>query len=106
MDTSNSVGLNHLTDEIKPFLIRLITSKKLNVGPNGTHLALLTFSDEKNTKMRFGFGEKKTTQDYVNYINKDLVWSKISGSLTMTGTGAKIANTQVGLYKSQIENNF
>lgn len=95
LDTSYSIGRHHFDSAVKPFLKKLVKSSKLNVGPDGTQLALATFSNAVNTRLRFGFGIHTMVKDYVDYIDKKLIWSKVSGDRTMTGVGATIADTQV-----------
>jgi hypothetical protein len=97
LDTSYSIGRHHFDSAVKPFLKKLVKSSKLNVGPDGTQLALATFSNAVNTRLRFGFGIHTMVKDYVDYIDKKLIWSKVSGDRTMTGVGATIADTQVGV---------
>ena len=99
LDTSNSIGRNHFDNDVKPFLSSLVNSPKLNVGPDGTQLALVTFSNDQNTRMRFGFA-RRTVQDYQNYFDQDLTWDNVHGDRTMTGDGARIADTQVSLRTS------
>ena len=94
LDTSNSIGSGHFDNDVKPFLESLVKSPKLNVGPDGTRLALITFSDEINTKLRLAFGAF-TRQDYLDYFNKKLQWPLVHGPRTMTGTATKIANDTV-----------
>ncbi len=96
LDTSSSIGSGRYDADVVPFLKSLINSPKLNVGPDGTRLALVTFNDEDNTKLRFSFGAN-TTQKYLDYVDNDLIWSKVVGYRTLTGTAMKIADQTVGL---------
>ena len=95
LDTSASLG-NHFENDVKPFLKSLINSPKLNVGPDGTQLALVTFSDKRGTELKFGFSDK-TTQTYLDYVDENLIFRQIYGTQTMTGAAMKIAAQTVGL---------
>ena len=95
LDTSYSIGQGIFDSKVKPFLINLVKSPKLNVGPQGTHLALIIFSNAKNTRLLFDFGKKMTTKELEDYIIDELVWNKVSGDFTMTGTALKIASEKV-----------
>jgi len=94
LDTSNSIGASHFDNEVKPFLESLVKSPKLNVGPDGTRLSLMTFSDYQNTKVRLSFGAY-TLQDYLDFFKNDLPWASVHGPRTRTGTATKIANETV-----------
>ena len=95
LDTSYSIGEGIFNSKVKPFLINLVKSPKLNVGPQGTHLALIIFSNEDNTRLLFDFGDKTTTKALEDYIRDELVWNKVKGDFTMTGSALKIASEKV-----------
>ena len=92
LDTSYSIGQATFEKQVKPFLIDLVNSQKLNVAPDGTRLALIIFSNEKNTRKMFDFGMLDTIKDYEDYINLKLLWRVVSGDLTFTGSGLILAN--------------
>ena len=97
LDTSSSIvdgNTNRFKDNIKPFLKSLVKSPKLNVSPNGTWLSFFTFSSVEKTKLRLAF-DPKTKQDYIDFINSELVFRKIYGTSTLTGTAAKIVEETV-----------
>lgn len=99
LDASYSIGKSDFDKKIKPFLIKLVNSPKLNVAPDGTQFSLVTFSDDRNTQLRFNFGAYNTPQALEDYINdkdrKGLDYNRVSGGRTFTGKAAEIADTQV-----------
>lgn len=99
LDTSYSIGKGDFDKQVKPFLIKLVNSLKLNVAPDGTQLSLVTFSNDQNTRLRFSFGAYDTPQALEDYIsNKDgrgLDYNAFSGGRTFTGKAFEIADTQV-----------
>ena len=91
LDTSYSIGQATFDTQVKPFLIDLVNSPKLNVAPDGTRLALIIFSNAKNTRKMFDFGKLNTIKDYEDFFVK-LNYKKVSGDYTFTGTGLVLAN--------------
>lgn len=100
LDASYSITEDRFNKDIKRFLIDLIKSRKLNVGKDGTRLALIIFSEDTSskTKIMFGFG-KKSADTYIQSI-KHLDYSYESGEDTATGTAMRLANEKVGNRRS------
>ena len=94
LDTSYSIGKKNFDRKIKPFLKKLVFSPKLKVGPDGTQIAIVTFSNKRNTKILLHFSARTKTE-YITFINHVLLWEAVSGDRTMTGTGAGIVDKQV-----------
>ncbi|CAB4045370.1 Hypothetical predicted protein, partial [Paramuricea clavata] len=90
-DNSYSLGEKAFQDEVRPFMKNLINSTNLNVGPNGTHIGILSFSTQANTRVLLELGEKKTRDELLYYLDC-LKYNRISGNGTRTGMALKIAD--------------
>ena len=100
VDTSNSfdpgrISKNiHFDLHIKLFLQMLISVPRLNVGRDGTQVAMINFSDRRRTRILLNFGdtvEKDELEDYIgNLKRKDL-----AGGMTRTDLALQIANEKV-----------
>ena len=90
-DNSWSVGRGSFQDKVRPFLKKLINSPQLNVGPEGTHIGILTFSTQAQTKVLLELGELQSPVALNNYLDS-LEYDQISGDGTRTGMALKIAD--------------
>jgi hypothetical protein len=90
-DNSWSVGRGSFQDKVRPFLKNLISSPQLNVGPDGTHIGILTFSTQARTKVLLELGELQSPVALNNYLDS-LEYNQISGDGTRTGMALKIAD--------------
>ncbi|CAB3993406.1 Hypothetical predicted protein [Paramuricea clavata] len=90
-DNSWSVGQSLFKDKIRPFLKGLIRSALLNVGPNGTHIGILTFSTQAQTRVLLELGELQAVDALINYLDS-LNYNNISGDGTRTGMALKLAD--------------
>jgi hypothetical protein len=90
-DNSWSVGRGSFRDKVRPFLKNLINSPQLNVAPDGTHIGILTFSTQAQTKVLLELGELQSPVALNNYLDS-LEYDQISGDGTRTGLALKIAD--------------
>ena len=90
-DNSWSVGKASFKNQVKPFLKSLINSPQLNVGPEGTHIGILTFSTQAQTKVLLELGEVQSPVALNNYLDS-LKYDQISGDGTRTGMALKIVD--------------
>ena len=97
IDASNSIGKGNFKEYVRPFLKNLVKSPKLDVGPQGTRIAFVTFSNESRTKYRLKFGDR-TREDYETFINNTLRWDVVSGGQTYTGMALGIVDNEVILF--------
>jgi hypothetical protein len=67
----------------------LINSPKLNVGPEGTHIGILTFSTQARTRVLLELGELQSPVALNNYLD-GLEYDDISGGGTRTGMALKM----------------
>ncbi len=63
-DVSNSLKKEGFK-QVKKFLKELIQTKSLNVKKDGTHIAFIVFSSERNTRRLLDFGVKTELGDLV-----------------------------------------
>ena len=63
----------------------------MNVGPAGTHIGILTFSTQKQTKVLLELGEKQDHVDLLNYLDS-VIYSDVSGDGTRMGMALKIVD--------------
>ena len=90
-DNSWSIGAGQFRDYVKPFMKNLIKSPQVEAGPHGTHIGILTFSTQEQTRVLLDIGEKQTIDELVKYID-DLQYEHISGDGTRSGMALKIAD--------------
>lgn len=104
VDTSYSITKSNFVNQIKPFLLGLAYSKILNVGQDGTHIALMLFSSKKKIDVKLGFstGYTKAT---LNRTIVSLVWEEVMGDQTRTDLALKKA-TEVKKDGEAIHLNF
>ena len=94
VDTSYSIGERSFDFHIKPFLQNLVRAPRLNVGRDGTQVAMIIFSERKRTKILLNFGDTIEKDKLVRYIGK-LKWEDVSGDRTRTDLALQIANEKV-----------
>ena len=90
-DNSQSIGENVFKSSARPFMIDLINNPQLNVGPEGTHIGILSFSMQKKTKVLLEMGEKQNPNELVDYLNS-LNYEDLVEDGTRTGMALKIIN--------------
>ncbi|XP_028404374.1 uncharacterized protein LOC114527012 [Dendronephthya gigantea] len=95
-DNSWSVGVATFQSKVRPFLKELIASPQLNVGPGGTHIGIITFSTQKQTKVLLEMGEKQTKEELESFLDS-LQYNQISGDGTRTGMALKMADEKFPL---------
>ena len=95
-DNSWSVGISSFQDKVRPFLKALISSPQLNVGQDGTHIGIITFSTQVQTKVLMDITEG-TTADRINQFLDSLNYNDISGDGTRTGMALKMASEKLPL---------
>ena len=100
-DNSYSVGVSSFQDKVRPFLKDLIASPQLNVGPDGTHIGIITFSTQAQTRVLLEMGEKLTQQELQDYLDS-LTYSQISGDGTRTGMALRMADEVRGFTYSNL----
>ena len=76
---------------MKPFLKELINEPRLNIGPYGTHLAIMVFSSQQKTKILVPFNTKYGANDLTREID-DLKWDILKGGHTRTDLALRLAN--------------
>ena len=86
-----SVGPTTFKKQVRPFLKSLISSPQLNVGQDGTHIGILTFSTQVETKVLLEVGQLQSSVALNKYLDS-LIYKKISGDGTRTGMAFKIAD--------------
>ena len=94
VDTSYSIGQRFFNIHIKPFLQNLVRAPRLNVGRDGTQVAMIIFSERKRTKILLNFGDTIEKDKLVRYI-ANLKWEKVRGDRTRTDLALQIANEKV-----------
>lgn len=69
--------------------------KRINVGPEGTHIGVVTFGD--NGKLIFDFNEFNKTSDYEMMISNEIasIRKPLSGERTFINRGLRLANRRV-----------
>ena len=95
-DNSQSVGISSFQNSVVPFLKKLVNSAKLNVGTEGTHIGIITFSSEENTKTLLKIGEKTTPEELTSFLDS-LDYDELMGERTYTGKAFQIANSTFNL---------
>ena len=85
------MGLSSFQDKVRPFLKALISSPQLNVGPDGTHIGIITFSTQVQTKVLMDIKDG-TSADAINQFLDGLNYDDISGDGTRTGMALKMAS--------------
>ena len=88
-DNSWSVGASTFNNKVRPFLKNLIKSPQLNVGPDGTHIGILTFSTQVQTRVLLEMGQKKTQDELTTFLDS-LNYDNVSGDGTRTGMALKM----------------
>lgn len=83
LDTSFSIGKTNFIKKVKPFLKHLSNLPDLNVSPSGTHIAIMTFSSIKQTKLRLHFKESKQKSQFFRKIQA-MHWNNVKGGHTRT----------------------
>ena len=91
VDTSFSIGRRDFDENVKPFLKNLVTDPLLNVGKSGTHVGLILFSSDDQTKTKLDLGEIKDANKLGRYID-NLNWEDVKGGHTRTDLGLQLAN--------------
>ena len=82
LDTSISIGERNFINKIKPFLEELGRNSDLGVSPQGSHIAILTFSSVKQTRIRLSFNQGFGVS-YHNTVD-GFTWKNIEGGHTRT----------------------
>ncbi|CAB3990655.1 Hypothetical predicted protein [Paramuricea clavata] len=90
-DNSKSVGPTTFKNQVRPFLKSLINSPQLNVGPDGTHIGILTFSTQAQTRVLLKLGEIKSPVALNNYLDS-LRYIDVRGDGTRTGMALKLVD--------------
>ena len=85
----NSLSGELLFQQKVKMLQHLITNQELNVRPNGTHIGILTFSAQKQTRVLLEIGEKQTRHELIKYFGS-LRYNRASGNGRRTGMALKI----------------
>ena len=67
IDTSSSIDATN-RHSLKESLKDLLIEKFINVGPNGTHVAMVQYNDD--AKVLFNFKTEAKIENYIRYINK------------------------------------
>ena len=101
LDTSISIGESNFNDKVKPFLKNLVQNPQLNVSPQGTQIAMITFSYTSKTKIRLNFGDKTSRSNVVKFI-ENLNWRTIFGRHTRTGLALQMAKDQVRICQLKV----
>jgi hypothetical protein len=91
-DNSQSVGLSAFQDSVKPFLKNLVSSSKLNVGKDGTHIGIITFSSPARTHSLLEIGNITSPDKLTSYLDTLDYENKLMGPWTFTGDALAIAN--------------
>jgi hypothetical protein len=91
-DNSQSVGLSAFQDSVKPFLKNLVSSPKLNVGKDGTHIGIITFSSPARTYSLLEIGNITSPDKLTSYLDTLDYANKLMGPWTFTGDAFAIAN--------------
>ena len=90
-DNSRLMGISSSRKKVKPFFKELIASPQLNVGPNGTHIGIVTFSTQKQTRVLLNMGQLQTHEQLEDYLGR-LDYHQISGDGRRSGMALKMAN--------------
>ena len=90
VDTSYSVGPGNFENHVKLFLRALVNNHQLNVSAEGSHIAIMTFSDEKNTRVQLSMHgrDKSDVKDKIAMLH----YSDLAGSSTRTDLALLLAN--------------
>ena len=83
------MGKASFKDNVRPFLKSLINSPQLNVGPDGTHIGILTFSTQAQTRVLLELGKLQSPVALNSYLDS-LKYNDISGDGTRTGMALKM----------------
>ena len=75
---------------ITKFLKDLVTDSRLNVGPEGTNIALILFSTKRRTKVKLEMGQIQDAQQLGDYMTS-LQWKEVNGSQTRTEKALNLA---------------
>ena len=70
-------------DNMTEFLKNFVTDSRLNVGPEGTNIGLILFSELAKTEVNLKIGEITDAQQLGNYIS-NLNWEDVMGRQTRT----------------------
>ena len=85
----NSWSMGRASQKVKLFLKSLINSPQLNVCPEGTHIGILTFSTQAQTRVLLELGEVQSLVALNNLLDS-LKYHDISGDGTRTGMALKL----------------
>ena len=88
-DNSWSMGRALFKNKVKPFLKSLINSPQLYVCPEGTHIGILTFSTQAQTRVLLELGEVQSPVALNNLLDS-LKYHDVSGGGTRTGMALKL----------------
>jgi hypothetical protein len=91
-DNSRSVGLSAFQDSVIPFLKNFVNSARLNVGSDGTHIGIITFSSPRRTHTLLKIGDITSPEQLTSYLD-NLNYKELSGGSTTTGKAFEIANS-------------
>ena len=69
--------------KIRVALNYLFKSKKLNVGPYGTHIGILTFNARRQPIVLLELGQRQTQKEIINHLDH-LKYGNVSGDLSRT----------------------
>ena len=83
-DNSWSVGETTFKNKVRPFLKKLINNSRLSVGPDCTHIGIITFSTQAKTKVLLKMGEITSLDELITYLN-GLNYDDLKGDGTRTG---------------------
>ena len=78
-------------EKVRPFFKGLIANQKLNVGPNGTHIGIITFSTQNQTRVLLDMGQLQTQKQLINYVGR-MDYHQISGDGRRTGMALRMAD--------------
>ena len=91
-DVSNSLKKQGFA-QVKKFLKELIQTESLNVKEDGTHIAFIVFSSERNTRRLLNFGVKTELSDLVDWLEGlTRRGNNLHGTRTYTGKAFEIAS--------------
>ena len=85
------MGFSLFQEYVRPFFKDLIAVRQLNVGPNGTHIGIITFSTQNQTRLLLDMGELQTQEQLQNYLDS-LDYHQISGDGRRTGMALRMAD--------------
>ena len=90
-DNSQSVGEKTFKTQVRPFLKKLINNPRLSVGPECTHIGIISFSTQAKTKVLLEMGNKTSSDDLITFLN-DLKYDELKGDGTRTGMALRIVD--------------